>query len=174
MPREIEPLEGARWTTTRPQTTHNAPFAGLGYWNPAFAGLGAYVTQPKMEALRDAVFEWANDVFGKYERPAPGTQARNTWDKINAILVGLGDWADSEGMDRGAPGYDLWAAKFDEAQVLFDRIRGLLVPYEEPAEPVGPVRRGEDIAISGRVGPWPAAIGLGVFALAIAVARGRR
>lgn len=192
MPREIEPLEGTRWTTTRPQTTHNAPFAGLsgtrwtttrpqtthnapfaglGYWSPAFAGLGAYKTQPQMEALRDAYFDWTTAVFDKFDRPAAGTRAREIWDRINAILIGAGDWADSEGMKPGAPGYDLWAARFDEAQVLFARIKGLLLPAPEPTEPTGPVIRGEDIAVTGRVGPWAVAIGVAGLALALAARR---
>ncbi len=47
MPREIEPasLDGTYWTTTQMAPTRNAPFAGLGYWNPAFAA----VAVPKVE-----------------------------------------------------------------------------------------------------------------------------
>ena len=48
MPREIEPahLDGTYWTTTRMAPTRNAPFEGLGYWDPAFAAVAAPRPKP--------------------------------------------------------------------------------------------------------------------------------
>lgn len=233
-------LEGTRWTTTRPQTTHNAPFAGLGrvtyaqgtntpieggcipmpaplkrklsrldralwkhgyaygradqmevltpeesaaqggvplgYWNPAFAGLGGYVTQPKREALADAYSTWAAEVFDKYDRPPPGSQARLVWEQIAKALSDFQDWAFSEGLEPGAPGYDKWAQMLDAIKVKFDRYKGLMPLYVPPPEPKEPTKvvKVEEETIYGRVGPWPVAIGVAGLALALAVGRGRR